>query len=64
MIDRRIIELNAHVFAPEFYLIGREVRVVISDDAVGDTVTVYDPGYEIYHWSGFGYFNRFSLYPP
>ena len=41
VIDGSIIELDAHVFAPEFYLIGREVRAVISDDAVGDAVTVY-----------------------
>ena len=36
VIDGSIIELDAHVFAPEFYLVGREVRAVISDDAVGD----------------------------
>ena len=62
VIDGSIIELDAHVFAPEFYLVGRKVHAVISDDAVGDAVTVYNPGYEIYHRSGFGCFNRFSLY--
>ncbi len=51
MIDESVFELYAHVFTPEFYLIGREVRAVISDDAVGDAVTVYNPGYEIYHRS-------------
>ena len=63
MIDGSIIELDAHVFALEFYLVGREVRAIISDDAVGDAVTVYNPGNEIYHRSGFGCFHRFSLYP-
>ena len=44
VIDGSIIELDAHVFAPEFYLVGRKVRAVISDDAVGDAVMVYNPG--------------------
>ena len=35
VIDGSIIELDAHVFAREFYLVGRKVRVVISDDVVG-----------------------------
>ena len=43
VIDGSIIELDAHVFAPEFDLVGRKVRAVISDDAVGDAVAVYDP---------------------
>ena len=47
VIDGSIIELDAHVFALEFYLVGREVRAVISDDAVGDAVTVYNPGYKV-----------------
>ena len=39
-----IIELDAHVFAPEFYLVGRKVRAIISDDdAVGDAVMMHDP---------------------
>ena len=63
VIDGSIIELDAHVFASEFYLVGREVRAVVSDDAVGDAITVYNPGYEVYHRSGFGRFNRFGLYP-
>ena len=43
VIDGSIIELNAHVAAREFYLVGREVRAVVSDDAVGDAITVYNP---------------------
>ena len=43
----------AHQF---FYLIGCEVRVVVSNNVVPDTVTVYDTGYKVYHWSGFGHF--------
>ena len=35
MIDRGIIELKAHVATPEFYLVGREVRAVVSDDVLG-----------------------------
>ena len=49
MIDRSIIELDAHVAAPEFYLVVREVRAVVSDDAMGDAITVYNPGKEVYH---------------
>ena len=52
VIDRGKIDLNAHVAAPSFYLVGCEVGAFIGDDTVGDTVTVYDPGYEVYHWSG------------
>ena len=63
VIDKSIIELDAHVAAPEFYLVGREVRAIVSDDAMGDAITVYNPGYEVYHWSGFGRFNRFGFYP-
>ena len=36
VIDGGIIELNAHVAAPSFYLVGCKVRAVIGDDAVGD----------------------------
>ena len=43
MIDGGIIELNAHVAAPSFHLVSCEVRAVIGDDAVGDTITVYNP---------------------
>src|SRR3954467_8595189 len=63
VIDGSIIELDAHVFAPEFYLIGRKVRVVISDDAVGDAIMVYNPRYKVYHRSGFGRLNRLGFYP-
>ena len=63
MIDGSIIELDAHVFALEFYLVGRKVRAVISDDAVGDTVMVYNPGKEVCHWSGFGRLYRLGFYP-
>ena len=63
VIDGGIIELDAHVFAPEFYLVGHKVRAVIRDDAVGDAVTVYNPGYKVYHRSGFGRLNRLGFYP-
>ena len=63
VIDGGIIELDAHVFAPEFYLVGREVRAVVNDDAMGDAIMVYDPGYKVYHRSRFGCFNRFGFYP-
>ena len=43
MIDGSIVELDAHVFALEFNLVGREVRAIISDDAMGDAVMVYYP---------------------
>jgi hypothetical protein len=35
----------------------------IGYDAVGDAITVYNPGYEVYHRSGFSCFNRFGFYP-
>ena len=57
VIDRGVIELDAHVAAPKFYLVGCKVRAIISDDAVGDAITVYNPRYGVYHWSGFGRFN-------
>ena len=63
VIDGSIIELDAHVFAPEFYLVGGKVCTVIGYDAVGDAITVYHPGYEVYHRSGFGRFNRLGFYP-
>ena len=63
VIDGSIIELDAHVFAPEFYLIGRKICAVIGDDVVGDAITVYDPGYKVYHRSGFGRLNKLSFYP-
>ena len=63
MIDRGVIELDAQISAPGFHFVGSEVGAIIIDDALGDTVTVYDPGYEVYHLSGFGRFNWFGLYP-
>src|SRR3954468_8958737 len=63
MIDRSIIELNAHVFAPQLYFFRGEVCAVIGDNAVGDTVTVYDPGHEVYYRSGFGRLDRRGFYP-
>ena len=63
MRDGGIIELNAHVAAPSFYLVGCKVRAVIGDDVVGDAVTVYNPGYEVYPRSGLGRFNCFGFYP-
>ena len=62
MIDRGVVELDAHFAAPSFYFIGCEIGAIISDDAVGDTVLVYDPGYEVYYWSGFGRFDWFGFY--
>ena len=63
MVDGGVIELNTHVFAPDFDLFGCEVGAVISDDTVGDAITVYNPSYEVYHWSGFSRFNWFGFYP-
>ena len=63
VIDRSIIEHDAHFAAPEFYLVGREVCPVVSDDAVGDAITVYNPGYEVYHRSRSSRFDRFGFYP-
>ena len=48
MIDGSIVELDTHVFAPEFYLVGREVRAVVSDDAVRHAVPSSDVGDECY----------------
>ena len=63
VIDRGVIELDAQIGAPGFYFVGYEVRAVIGDGAVWDTIMVYDTGYKIYHWSGFGPFNWLGLYP-
>ena len=63
VINISVIELDAQVFAPEFYLIGRKVHAVIGDDAVWDTIMVYGTGYKVYPWSDFGRFNWFGLYP-
>ena len=63
MVDGSIVELNAHFAAPSFHFIGCEIGAIISDDVVGDAVSVYDPGYEVYYWSGFGCFDWFGLYP-
>ena len=46
-----------------FYFVGCEVRAVVGDDAVWDTINVHDTGYEVYHRSGFGRFNGFGFYP-
>ena len=43
VIDRGVVELDAHFAAPSFHLIGCEIRAIVSDDAVGDTVMVYNP---------------------
>ena len=51
------------MFLHQFNLVGSEVRAVISDDAVGDAIMVYNPRYEVYHRSGFSRFNRLGLYP-
>ena len=57
MIDGGVIELNAQIGAPIFHLIGCEVGAVIGDDAVWNTIMVYNAGYKVYHWSDFGRFN-------
>ena len=46
-----------------FHVIGCEIGAVIGDDAVWNTITVHNARYEVYHWSGFGRFNLFGLYP-
>ena len=48
---------------PMFYFIGRAVCAAVSYDAVGDAITVYDPGYEVDHRSGFVRLYRLGLYP-
>ena len=63
MVGRSVVELNAHFAAPSFHFIGYEIGAIISDDAVRDNVSVYDPGYEVYDWSGFGRFDWFGFYP-
>ena len=63
MIDGGVIELNAQVSVPGFHFIDYKIGAVIGDDAVGDTLAVYDPGYKVYHWYGFGHFNWFGFYP-
>ena len=62
VIDRSIIELDAHVFALELNFVDREVCAVVSYDVVGDAVMVYNLGYKAYHRSGFGRLNRLSFY--
>ena len=63
VLDGSIIKLDAHVFALEFYLVGRKVHAVIRDDVVGVAITVYNPGYKVYHRSGFVRLNRLGFYP-
>ena len=58
-----VIELNAQISAPVFHLIGCEIGAVIGDDAMWDTITVYNAGYKVYYWSGFGRFHWFGFYP-
>ena len=43
VIDRGVIELNAHLAAPSFHLIGCEIGAIIGDDDVGDTIVVHNP---------------------
>ena len=42
VIDGGVIELNAQIGALVFHLISCEIGAVIGDDAVWDTITVYD----------------------
>ena len=63
VIDGGVIKFNAQINTPGFHLIGCEIGVVIGDDAVWNTITVHNIGYLVYHWSGFGRFNWFGLYP-
>ena len=46
MVDGGVIEFNAKISTPGFHLVGYEIRVVIGDDAVWDTIMVYDTGYK------------------
>ena len=62
MIYGGVIELDAQVSTPNFYLIGCEVRAVVSNNVVRDTITVYDTRYKIYDRSGFSWFYWFGLY--
>ena len=55
MIDRGVIDLDAQISALGFHF--------VSDDAVRNTITVYDAGYEFYHRPGLGRFNWFGFYP-
>ena len=54
VINRCVIELDAHLCAPVFDLLGREIGSVISYYTVRDTITVYHAGYEVDYWSGLG----------
>ena len=63
MIYRGVIELNAQISAPGFHFVGCEIGAVISDDAVRNTITVYDGGYKVYYRPELGRFNWFGLYP-
>ena len=63
MIYRGVIELDAQIGTPGFHFVGCEIGAVISDDAVWNTITVYDAGYKVYYWPGLGRFNWFGLYP-
>ena len=51
MIHGGVIKLDAQISTTSFYLVGCKVRAVIGDDATWDTITVYNNGYEVYHWS-------------
>ena len=57
-----VIELDAEVSTPILYLIGYEVRAVVSNNVVQDTIMVYDIAYKIYHRSGFSCFYWFGLF--
>ena len=63
MVYGGLIKLDAQVGAPSFHLIGCKVRAIVSNNTMWDTVTVHNPLYEVYHWSGFGHFNWFGFYP-
>ena len=62
MIYRGVIELDAQFSAPGFHFVGCEIGAVIGDDAVWNTIMVYNTGYEFYHRPGLGRFNWFGLY--
>ena len=54
VIDEGVIELDAQVSTPFVHFVAYKIGAVICDDVVWDTITVYDTGYKVYHWPGFG----------
>ena len=63
MVYGWIVEFNAQLSALGFHLSSYEVRAIISDDTVRDTITVDCAGYKIDHSSGLSCFVWFVFYP-